>query len=187
MIQETCDPEWDELFYFPMQYISLTTDKMVCNLYDHDLGYHEFMGWAEVGLSTLPRLSQPVNEKQKGKATKDADAQKHDMWLPLALPPGMETSSYWKKYVSFEGDVPVTGACLHMLCKSVLSPTSRRFIGTHAQLGALNVARCSAGEIHITVWAGTRKDKEHMKYAQPATRAYHVSSSDTKRECARPS
>ena len=111
VIQETCDPEWDELFYFPMQYISLTTDKVVCNLYDHDLGYHEFMGWAEVGLSTLPKLSQPTNEKQKGKATtKDADAQKHDMWLPLALPPGMETSSYWKKYVSFEGDVPVTGA-----------------------------------------------------------------------------
>ena len=59
VIQETCDPEWEEVFYFPMQYLSLATDKMVCNLYDHDIGYHEFMGWAEVELAALPKLSQP--------------------------------------------------------------------------------------------------------------------------------
>jgi hypothetical protein len=53
-------------------------------------------------------------QKKKGRAPVDPVAHKHAMWLPLALPPGMETSSYWKKYVSFEGDVPVTGA----LCMS---------------------------------------------------------------------
>lgn len=146
VIQETCDPEWEEVFYFPMQYLSLATDKMVCNLYDHDIGYHEFMGWAEVELAALPKLSQPSpKQKKKGRAPVDPMAHKHAMWLPLALPPGMETSSYWKKYVSFEGDVPVTG------------------------------------EIQITMWTGSRNDKD-MKYAQPAKRAYHVSSSDIKED-----
>jgi hypothetical protein len=33
------------------------------------------------------------------------------------------------------------------------------------------------------MWTGSRNAKD-MKYAQPAKRAYHVSSSDIKEECA---
>lgn len=68
-------------------------------LFDWDLAesqaLHDFLGWAEMCMEDVPL------GKMHDKSTHT---------LPLTLAPGMKTSSWVKKYVTLEGDVPITGA-----------------------------------------------------------------------------
>jgi len=98
VINETLNPVWDEVFCFPLHSsMKLSTETLCVTLYDWDLIGNDFLGWVEL----------PMNELDFSQ-----DGLKNDRQLKLSLKPGMKTSSWVKKYITMEGDIPISGEVL---------------------------------------------------------------------------